>query len=315
MSIALEILTLAAVSRSVMLICLLLPIAAATGFAFGILYERWHQGSKLERVRKRFEKLCDHVHSLLNQTERACAALDTQLRSNRLPENEQKRLASASERLSLRLQSLTGKATSLKSVVSRALPSAGSSKTPKPPRWITTPVDPRTNLPDKTAYLRNVDLLQNYVPGDGVESGILYVQLDRYLQHCERLGDDVADAFMRQTAEQVLAQLEEPDVLCQTRSDLLIALLPQGGGHIKTVAEAARTAIREGQYLHPHTMEPVFVTASFGYTRVDDNLRNALDMEQAIWHRAQVALQASAKHGRCQLHEVTSAGSSRLIVG
>ena len=40
---------LAQISREVLLLGLALPVAAAVGFAFGILYERWYQAAALQR--------------------------------------------------------------------------------------------------------------------------------------------------------------------------------------------------------------------------------------------------------------------------
>jgi len=323
MLLSLEIITLAVWSQSLLLVSLLLPIVGATGFAFGILYERWHQASKLERVRKRFEKLFEHVNALLSQTERACAALDEQLPANRLSDSQKSQLTGTTSRLTQRLQELVETAgshavsgvTSVKMAVGKVVP-RGTSRSAKPPRWIRIPVDQRTELPDYVAYARNLELLQQYGQKQGPDlMGILYVRLDRYTQHQNRLGEEVANNFVKQTAALVLAQMGKDDVLCQITDDLLVGLLATEGASIRTAAEAARKTIRNHQFLHPQTQEAVFVTASFGFTRFDEHLLNARDFEQAIYHRGQVALQASAKHGRCQLHEITPAGSSRLIVG
>ncbi|MCA8983211.1 MAG: diguanylate cyclase [Planctomycetaceae bacterium] len=308
---------LAQISREVLLLGLALPVAAAVGFAFGILYERWYQAAALQRLGKRFEKLFEHTAGLLDRAEKACAMLSARTGDHPLLPRQSHRLLVLSQKLAGQLTNLVSRS---ESSADAAQPEtnaiADRNVRSRPLQWIRGNVDAQTGLPDAVAYEQNLRLLVRAGEQAREAHGVLFVQLDQHARLAERLGRVAAAEFLRQISSLVLRQLRETDLLCQVERDLLVAFLPEiTRSSLEERAQAARLAIRRHEFVNPETGRSVFVTASFGFTLLGRDIQNAADPLAELRKQAEQALQASRKHGRCQLHEITAAGSSRLVSG
>ncbi len=323
---------LANISWETMLLALALPISLAVGFAFGILYERWYQATRLQRLRERFEKLFTHVAGVLQHAERACELLAKQAETQSLTPAQSGRLQTLSDKLGDHFRRLLpgsdcrGKVAEdsvngLSKPTSQRVNNGGYIK-PRgkrfiAPTWSREPVDAASGLPGELAFERNLRKLLQASEQTTVESGVLIVELDQYPRLVSRYGPRATD-FVCQVTSLVLRRLRECDHLARVREDLLIALLPEiSREELEQRAHAARNAVRQHEFQHPdpEVQGAVFVTASFGILMLEQVQESGTEPAAHLLELADQAIRASRKHGRCQLHEITPVGSSRLIPG
>jgi len=303
-------LQLPALSREMMLVIILVPLALAVGFAFGLLYERWYQSAALQRASKRFEKLFKHVSGCLDKAERACSLLQRKTAQQKLTPSQAAQLDDARESL---LQQMTQLVDSPIGQPAAATAPARS-RAFRTPRWAKTPVDPRTDLPDFAAWQLNLKKLHRSLAGTSATCGIIFIQLDHYSRLASHNGDAAVNAFLRQAASIALRKFRSDDLLCQATDDLLIGLLPDlSRNDLRRIADHIRTEIRNTNFVHPETQQQIFVTATFGCTTFTDMGCSPEELQDLLWHRGQTSLRTSPRHGRCQLREVHPDGSTQLI--
>lgn len=323
---------LASISWETMLLALALPISLAVGFAFGILYERWYQATRLQRLRERFEKLFTHVAGLLQQAERACELLAKQAETQSLTPTQSGRLQTLTDKLAEHFRRLlpgsdsrasatedgtTGFAAQATDSVGSGSPIKSRGKRFVVPTWSREPVDAESGLPGELAFEQNLRKLLQAAEQTSAESGVLVVELDQYSRLENRFGPK-ATHFVCQVTSLVLRRLRECDHLARVREDLLIALLPGiSRPELEQRGHAARLAVRQHPFQHPdpEVQDAVFVTASFGILMLEQVQNSGTEPAAHLLELADQALRASRKHGRCQLHEITPIGSSRLIPG
>ena len=308
-----------ALTPELLLIAVLVPMAVAVGFACGVLYERWYHARRLSRLATRLEKLFEYATGILTQAEQVCQRLQQPESQQQLTPPQRSRLSTISSQLMQQLGELTGlSATGSGSELSPALNASGASRTRsfQSPQVASPSRDERTGLPDAIAYHGYLQALLAALPGTEIHCGVLYVQADQYARLRQRYGTPIANEFVRQIGSQTLRQFRDSDLLFQISDDLLIGVLPDiHRDETERIAQAARRAVRNHHFLHPANNEPVFVTAAFGYALFQAELGAVEHPDQELWRQGQQALQASQKHGRCQLHEITPSGLSRLIAG
>jgi len=315
-------LPLAFISPQMLLLIAVVPLSVAIGFALGLLYERWYNFAAVQRLTKRFEKLFQAVSNSLEKAERACQIFNAHPQSQRLSSKQQ-----------AAMQALTGKLTGeLKRMTEACEKQAKPKKTDRPhsigestkkktkpfllPSWMLTPVDQRTDYPDATTYQSNLKLLFTAMQHTNINSAVLFVKLDHYSRHAKRYGSTTADSFLKKAGSILLRKLREEDFIAQITDDLLVAIVPDiQNNAMQKIADSARKEIRSHRFINPESEQEVFVTASFSYTMFGEAVAKNKEPEQELWDRCQNALAASQKQGRCQLHEMTDLGISRLIAG
>ncbi|MCG6154874.1 GGDEF domain-containing protein [Rubinisphaera margarita] len=303
-------LQLPALSREMMLVIILVPLALAVGFAFGLLYERWYQSAALQRASKRFEKLFKHVSGCLDHAERACSLLQRKAAQQKLTPGQTAHLGDARESLMRQMTQL---------IDSSAAPSATSSpparrKTFRAPRWSKYPVDSRTDLPDFTAWQQNLKKLNRSLAGTSATCGVIFIQLDHFSRLAQHNGQPAVNGFLRQTASIALRRFRSEDLLCQATDDLLIGLLPDiSRDAVRHIADRIRGELRNTLFVHPDTEQQIFVTATFGCTTFTNTDCSLEELQDLLWQRGQSSLRTSPRHGRCQLREVHPDGSIQLI--
>ncbi len=319
------ILPLAFISPQVLLLLAVVPLSVATGFALGLLYERWYHFSAVQRMTKRFEKLFQAVSKSLEKAEKACQIFNAHPQSGSLNSKQRAAMRALTAKLSEELKQMARACQVLPAERDSAKlhkASSGSeteTKKLKPfllPKWELAPVDQRTDFPDATAYQSNLQSLFSAMQQTSTNSAVLFLKLDHYSRHASRYGSDTADAFLKKAGAILLRKLREEDFLAQITEDLLIAILPDVQNKaMEEIANRARKAIRSHRFINPESEQEVFVTASFSYTIFSEKVARNNDPQQELWDRCQNALAASQKQGRCQLHEMTDLGISRLIAG
>lgn len=314
--------TFAIIPREMLLVLIAVPVSAAVGFALGLLYERWYHFSAIQKLSKRFEKLFDSVSQSLDKAERACRIYNQHPQSQRLSSRQRQEMEKLTDRLTSGINSIADSCArqSLQEKADRTKQSANSVKRKlksfQQPDWKLEPVDERTDLPDATAYQANLQQLLAAMQQTDCKSAVLFIKLDHYTRHAKQFGGKTADAFLKKTGSVVLRKLRQDDFITQVTEDLLIAVLPNiQSGELQKLASNARNAVRTHRYINPESDQEVFVTASFSYTKFDETLEKNKTPDQELWDRCQNALAASQKQGRCQLHEMTDLGISRLIAG
>jgi len=322
-----QLLNLTSIPREAIFVIIAVPVSVAVGFAFGLLYERWYNFSAVHRINKRFEKLFEYVSQSLDRAESACRLFNQHPKSRQLDSTQQKKLETRTGKLTAELnriaksyrdqtdadqtfRKVTGKMKqSLKPTQQKLHPF-------QKPEWELTPLDERTGFPDAVAYQKNLQQLLKAMQQTGSKSAVLFIRLDHYTRHVKKYGAGIAEAFLKKTGSVVLRKLRHDDFITQITEDLLIAVVPDVlPESMQKLANEARKAVRLHRYVHPESDQEVFVTASFSYTLFDSTLTKNGIPEQELWDRCQNALAASQKQGRCQLHEMTDSGISRLIAG
>ncbi len=315
-------LTLAFISRETVLLLAAIPVSLAVGFALGLLYERWYNFSAVQRMTKRFDKLFLAVSKSLDKAERACRVFNQHPQCRELNPKQRAAMQSLSGKLTGELKQISAACENLADQ-KKANRSNSSSKPEKKklkpfhlPDWSLTPKDARTDFPDATAYQSNLELLLAAMQQTDSQSAVLFVKLDHYSRHAQTYGGQTADAFLKKTASIVLRKLRQQDFIAQITDDLLIAIIPDiQSASMQQMAGNARKAVRAHRFINPESEQEVFVTASFSYTMFGELIAKNDSPEQELWDRCQNALAASQKQGRCQLHEMTDMGISRLIAG
>ncbi len=303
-------LQLPALSREMMLVIILVPLAMAVGFAFGLLYERWYQSAALQRASKRFEKLFKHVSGCLDKAERACSLLQRQTTQQKLTPSQSARLGDARESLLQQMTQLIDSPTGQPA----ATTAPTRSRAFRTPRWTKSPVDPRTDLPDFAAWELNLKKLHRSLSGTSATCGVLYIQLDHFSRLAGLNGEAAVNTFLRQTAAIALRKFRSEDLLCQATDDLLIGLLPEiSRDDLRQTADRIRTELRNTDFVHPENGQQIFVTATFGCTTFTDTGCTLEELQDLLWQRGQTSLRTSPRHGRCQLREVHPDGSTQLI--
>ncbi len=315
-------LPVAFISHQTLFLVAVIPLSLAVGFALGLLYERWYNFSAIQRLSGRFEKLFQSVSKTLEKADRACQVFNQHPQSQQLTPKQRATIEKLGGKLTGKLNRIVE---ACHNQEKRGKSDGGASKTQtaskklKPfrlPTWVLKPVDERTGFPDATAYQNNLKLLFAAMQQTDTKSAVLFVKLDHYPRHAKRFGDEVADCFVKKTGSILLRRLRETDVLAQVTDDLLIAILPDiQSKAMQKIAHSARQAIRSHRFVNPETEQEVLVTASFSYTLFGETVIRNKEPEQELWDRCQNALAASQKQGRCQLHEMTDYGISRLIAG
>ena len=315
-------LPVASISYQMLFLVAVIPLSLAVGFALGLLYERWYNFSALQRLTGRFEKLFQSVSKTLEKADRACQIFNQHPQSRQLTSKQRATIGTLGGRLTGELNRIVEACQ--KQDKNGKTDSAGTktrtvSKKLKPfrlPDWMLKPIDDRTEFPDATAYQNNLKLLFAAMQQTDIKSAVLFIKLDHYPRHAKRFGCKVADCFVKKAGSILLRRLREEDFLAQVTDDLLIAIVPNiQSNAMQKIANSARQAIRSHRFVNPETEQEVFVTASFSYTMFDETVIRNKEPEQELWDRCQNALAASQKQGRCQLHEMTDLGISRLIAG
>lgn len=310
------------IPKEMLLVVVAIPVSAAVGFALGLLYERWYHFSAVQRMGKRFEKLFDCVTQSLEKAEQACQIFNQHPESQKLNSSQREAIESLTSKLSGQLNRISQSCANqtLQEKMDRTQQSPKPKKRKlkpfKLPNWELAPADQRTGFPDATAYQANLQQLLVAMQQTDSICAVLFVKLDHYTRHAQQFGATTADAFVKKTGSIVLRKFTQNDLVTQVTEDLLIVIVPDT--HPETIQELsniARKAIRSHRYINPETEQEVFVTASFSYTVFDEALAKDKKPDQELWDRCQNALSVSQKNGRCQLHEMTSSGLSRLVAG
>lgn len=292
-----------------------LLMAAATGFATGLNYERVSLRWSLRRSRNHASRAFRTVLKTLRSAQEACDLLSQfpqhQPTSKQIGELDKVReqltkavsavvkqesdLADLAARQSARPpKKLKGKPASIDWVVT--LPASTAASTASESATLDIRPDP-TGLPGRACFETNLQLLLETARETEQECGVLLIKVDKADQLRQRFGTAAVEQFLRTMADAINRSTRDVDLVCRYTADTFAALIPavpapQG----RKVAESIRDTIRHYKFRLNGSGPEVLVTASLGYSPClpDDNT-------DLVVNRAGDALARSQRRGRNQL--------------
>lgn len=292
------------VSSDVLLLAgaLILLVSALVGFVSGMFYERAAAKRALSRAKKHLSQLVSVVVSSLESAREACAAL----------EGFPNIVLSSKE-----LKQLDAKQSSLLETVSRVVSSQQAlaeavtvnARTKAKAEVKTEPVefgiswqrDGKTDsadLPDRMAFDSNLEMLLAAGSASDVESGLLFIKVDKFDQLQSRFGSGGVSTLLRKMAAVVCRAGRDEDLLCRYSSDTLALLVPQIDATAgRLLAQKIRDSVRSFHFRLDESGPEVFVSASYGFT-----LCEPADNQDLVVNRAGNAVSRSQRRGRNQLH-------------
>jgi diguanylate cyclase (GGDEF)-like protein len=270
-------------------------LAAAIGFVAGLSYAKFHERRVLHRTRSNFSELFNSVLRALETARGACYILEHFSGSFLTAEQL--------ERLDQGRRNLMDQVTR---IIDRQRPPAESGAEAGPPsrpelpqiKWLVTPEDRTSGLPDRTAFESNLEMLLEWARRTQHTSGLLLVKVDKFDGLKERYGLVDAAKLLKRFALVLCRSTRDTDLVCQSSVDTFGILLPATEAAAgEKLAAAMRDVIRGYHFRSDDGGPEVLVTASLGYTVCgpDDNMDFALN-------RAAEALSRSQRLGRNQLH-------------
>ncbi|NOX54931.1 MAG: GGDEF domain-containing protein [Planctomycetes bacterium] len=276
-------------------------LAAAIGFAGGVLYER----TSLRRLARRthrhatrlFSSLLGQLDLLTDVSQALAAASQLRLASRQIGELEacRTRLLKALTAI-LERQKNDGQTASH---LALNPPSRNRKHRPTPIKWASVPDSGQDEFDERCeAIAKNVALLIESASAGEPRGGVLLVRVDRVQQLRKRFGPTAAAQFVRKVGELVAGAVRPGDFVGEYAEHTFVALFPgvdlcEG----KQLADAIRRSIRQYHFHLNESGPEVLVTASLGYAQ-------CLPEDQPDWvlNRAQHALSRSERRGRNQLH-------------
>jgi diguanylate cyclase (GGDEF)-like protein len=276
---------------------LTLVLTAVVAFLGGMSFARVAVQWRLERARRHVARLVPLVLDSLQTADRACRSL-AELNALRLTAAQLEQLAARRTRL---LETWTQiderrEQTELRDALEAQRSAQAAAEFHV--AWSLEPVDDRSGLPAREAFDANLERLLTSGTEAGVESGLLVVRIDRLDQLRTRFGLPGTQHLVERIARLLCRSIRDKDLVSRFANDTFAVLMPgvdQPSGD--RLAATIRDTIRDHHFRLHDSGPEVFVTASFGYTR----LRPQDHREHAV-SQALHALSKSERRGRNQLH-------------
>ncbi|MBI3863794.1 MAG: GGDEF domain-containing protein [Planctomycetia bacterium] len=277
-------------------------LAVTTGFVAGFMSARLRDRNAFRRARSGATELLATILKTLETARELCARLEAhpvqalQSEQARHFETQRSGLFDALARLGQRL------------IPAGLLNSEGAAdtKSAQTPKfvWQTTPVDPSTELPDRSAFEANLTALLKSCSPSGRESSLLLVRVDKMPALVSRVGHAGIEKLIKKLAHVVCRAVRDDDLVCRCNSESLGILFPELDLDSATrLGRVIRDSVRNHHFHVEETGPEVLLTASFGCTPCRAN-ENA----DLVLNRAFDALTQSQRLGRNQLHVHNGSG-------
>jgi diguanylate cyclase (GGDEF)-like protein len=159
--------------------------------------------------------------------------------------------------------------------------------------------DALTGLPNRSAYIDELDKSSAYAQRTASAIAVLYFDLDGFKRVNDTLGHALGDMLLKETAKRVNDVLRGEDALARLGGDEFAVLLKvmDDGKRARGVADRIRQAIASIEGIDGH---PIEVTASVGIVVVNGADAARMGAEQII-HEADKNMYAAKKDGKNQV--------------
>jgi diguanylate cyclase (GGDEF)-like protein len=270
-----------------------LLLAVTGGFLAGVSCAPLLQEWMLRRACRSFRRLYEATAQQMEQCERLCRQLAT-WSGPPLTTADWSRL----DRLTRQLHDACN---SLRAAHAATVPAADTAAPPLPsvpPEWKRTPLDPATQVPDRTTLEDNLQRLLSASAAGQQPCGVLLVSIDKVEQLHRRFGSETVQALECRLATVLIKAARNEDLVCQAGPHTFAVLMPAVSPLVGArLAERLRSAVREHRFRGHDGGPEIVVTASFGFAVCSPG-----DPASLVLDRAGTALAKSRACGRNQLH-------------
>jgi len=269
-------------------------VATASGFFAGIFCARLGERRAHDKARSGIAQLFETMLKTLDAVRELCTLLE------KYPAHALK-----ADQAALLEERRGGLLHSLSRLIARHAPPAASpaetaAAQPKPIKvnWLKTPIDPSTELPDRSAFESNLGSLLEACSAAERESALLLVRIDKMGGLVARFGQANAEKLLRKLSRVVCRSVRDDDLVCRCNAETLAVLFPgmdlAAGARLGRVI---RDSVRNQTFHVDETGPQVLLTASFGCAPCRPRENSEL-----VLNRAFDALSQSQRRGRNQLH-------------
>ena len=298
------------VSSDVLLLAgaLILLVSALVGFVSGMFYERAAAKRALSRAKKHLSQMVNMVFNSLESAREACAALEgfsnIVLSPKELKQLDAKQ-ASLLETVSRVVSSQQALADAVVAKVNDQAKAVAKTETETKPElvefaisWQRDGKEDAADLPDRSAFDSNLEMLLAAGNASETESGLLFIKIDKFDQLQSRFGSGGVSTLLRKMAAVVCRGGRDEDLLCRYSGDTLAMLMPQVDAATgRLLAQKIRDTVRRFHFRLDESGPEVFVSASYGFTVCEP-----ADNGELVVNRAGNAVSRSQRRGRNQLH-------------
>jgi diguanylate cyclase (GGDEF)-like protein len=275
-------------------------LAAASGFGAGFACARWSDRRAFQRARTGVNRLFQTVLESIDGARDLCRLLERYpgkfLQTDQMAQLE-KRQGGLLEAISRIVDRHADTPEPEPEALVECPPPPSPVITPRL-NWLRNPVDPNTDLPDRSAFDANLkSLVEVCRAGEGVGS-LLLIRVDKMSALAARYGQANLDKLLRRMAMVVCRASRDDDLVCRCNPETLGVLMPGIDLEAATrLGKVIRDSVRSAQFRIEETGPEVLFTASFGCTvcRPDENA-------ELVFDRAMDALTKSQRLGRNHLH-------------
>ena len=268
-------------------------VTAATGFVAGMVFAKGAVKRAVNRARRSLNDLYGMVVDSFSSTRDVCEMLE-KFPKLRLSEAQLKQLETERSGLLEQVERIVDQQMEILAEEIRPQPVAE----PVTLEWTREPVDPVTNLPDRTAFDANLETMLKACADSDSQGALMLVKIDKLEHLRQRFKVVGVSEFKRRMAGLICLSLRDDDLVCQYNDAMFGVLMPTiDDATGRRLAETIRSTIRNHLFRLEEGGGEILVTASFGYTSCDP-----LDNPLLLLNRAGTALSKSERKGRNQLH-------------
>lgn len=283
---------------------LILLVSTLVGFVSGMFYERAAAKRALTRAKKHLSQMVNMVVSSLESAHEACAALES-FPNIVLTSKELKQLNAKQSSLLETVSRVMSSQQALADAVTAEAKATTEGKTETKPEpvefsicWQRDDKADAAGLPDRTAFDSNLEMLLAAGNASEVESGLLFIKIDKFDQLQSRFGSGGVSTLLRKMAAVVCRGGRDEDLLCRYSNDTLALLMPMVDTTTgRLLAQKIRDSVRSFHFRLEESGPEVFVSASYGFTVCEP-----ADNGDLVVNRAGNAVSRSQRRGRNQLH-------------
>jgi diguanylate cyclase (GGDEF)-like protein len=140
--------------------------------------------------------------------------------------------------------------------------------------------DPLLPIYNRRAFMREVGRAQSVTDRYGMESSIIFFDLDGFKQINDRYGHGIGDKILEKVSESLLSGVRECDMVARLGGDEFGVLLFKSNLMIAK-AKAGALACRVGNLSLSHPDGPIGISASWGTAPCDPDQTAAKVLERA----------------------------------
>ncbi|HEY3963638.1 MAG TPA: diguanylate cyclase [Planctomycetaceae bacterium] len=271
-------------------------LATTSGFVAGFMSARMKDHSAFRRARSGAKELLGTILHTLDTARELCALLEARS-PQLLPVDQARQFENRRSGLFEALSQLGKRLIPAGLIESDQAAAALASQTVKID-WQRTPLDPGTELPDRSAFEANLGSLLKACTPTGRESSLLLVRVDKLPALVARVGQANVEKLIKKLSHVVCRAVRDDDLVCRCNSESLAILFP--GLDLESATRQGRVirdSVRNHHFHAEETGPEVLLTASFGCTPA-----RAGENTDLVLNRAFDALTQSQRLGRNQLH-------------